>query len=431
MEYRNNHSKRRWLKLFSICVGIVAIGTIGFLVYLISQSTEISKTQPIPTVSTPPTTPSPTPSSPPNEGQLIVPQSSTAVTTVTPPPQAILSLNYNFGISFGDTLPGLSSQALNKELDDLVSLHIGWIRFDMAWDDVQPNNSSSFNWTSLDRVVAAANARHIKLLPDLGYTPSWATVSGCSTKGICAPANPAQFATFVKAAVARYAPEGISDWEIWNEPNNTGFWQPKPNAEAYAMLLEDSYLAIKSIEPSSTVISAGLAPEITTDGNIAPLDFLAQLYADGAGPYFDAVGFHPYSYPALPSDYQDWNAWSQMASTTPSLRSIMTANGDANKKIWLTEYGAPTNGPGMVATSGTLSNWPGNPDHVTEALQSEMFTDAITSVEQLPWAGPLFFYSYKDLGTSTSTDQNFFGIIRYDGSTKPAYTTMKDLLSSP
>ena len=33
-----------------------------------------------------------------------------------------------------------------------------------------------------------------------------------------------------------------------------------------------------------------------------------------------------------------------MFGTPESLRSVMTANGDAEKKIWMTEYGAPTDG---------------------------------------------------------------------------------------
>ena len=34
-----------------------------------------------------------------------------------------------------------------------------------------------------------------------------------------------------------------------------------------------------------------------------------------------------------------------MYGTYPSLRSTMTDNGDGGKKIWATEFGAPTNGP--------------------------------------------------------------------------------------
>ena len=69
-------------------------------------------------------------------------------------------------------------------------------------------------------------------------------------------------------------------------------------------------------------------------------------------------------------------------------------------------------------------------NHVTEALQNLILTNAVTSYRSFgSWAGPMFWYSYKDLGTSPSTAENFFGLIRADGSTKPAYATFKNLLA--
>ena len=89
-----------------------------------------------------------------------------------------------------------------------------------------------------------------------------------------------------------------------------------------------------------------MAPEISESGNISPIDFLSNIYRDGAEPYFNAVGIHPYSYAALPANFYNWSAWSQISNTTPSLRSVMIANGDTAKQIWITEFGAPTGGPG-------------------------------------------------------------------------------------
>jgi len=131
----------------------------------------------------------------------------------------------------------------------------GWIRIDMSWADVQPENASTYNWSGLDSVVAAASARHIKILAILDYTPAWASVAGCTDGSKCAPASDAQFATYASAAVSRYMPQGVQDWEIWNEPNLEGSWQPAPSAEDYTQLLEASYTAIKKVEPSATVIT--------------------------------------------------------------------------------------------------------------------------------------------------------------------------------
>ena len=334
----------------------------------------------------------------------------------------------HFGIAVGQTLSGLSKAALEAELDDLVGLGVGWIRFDIDWSEIQPYDSDHYNWRNIDRIVAAAEARDMQLVATLSYTPQWARMEYC-TSSKCAPADPWQFARFAKEAVHRYAPQGVQYWEIWNEPNLVSFWKPEPDVGDYTLLLQVSYNAIKSEDEKAIVISGGLGPIATENGNIAPLTFVRELYDQEGGEYFDALGFHPYTFPVPPSYTKVWSAWSQMSATNPSLRSIMTAHGDAEKKIWLTEFGAPTGGPGTLAT---LSNYTRvqQPSYVTEELQAHMLTEALILAEEYEWAGPLFWYSYKDLGTSTDTIENFFGLLRFDGSKKPAYIALQEIFNA-
>ena len=179
--------------------------------------------------------------------------------------------------------------------------------------------------------------------------PPWAALAGTSGDACPQPASSAQYATFAAEVAARYAPQGVGLFEIWNEPNNAGFWAPKPNPAAYTADLVAAYAAIKKVDPGAFVISGGLAPEVTDGTNISPIDFLTAMYADGAKGSFDALGYHPYSYPALPDTYETWLAWSQMGQTPVSIRSVMKSNGDSARQIWITEFGAPTGGPGGVA----------------------------------------------------------------------------------
>ncbi len=37
----------------------------------------------------------------------------------------------------------------------------------------------------------------------------------------------------MQTAVKRYAPKGVKVWGVWNEPNLTNFWSPKPDPAAY------------------------------------------------------------------------------------------------------------------------------------------------------------------------------------------------------
>lgn len=364
-----------------------------------------------------------------NDIQKAVPPS----TVVTPLPEPVVtstpskSHNYSFGISLGETLSVASREEVRATLDDLILLGVGWIRVDLAWNSIQPSNKNTYLWTPFDTIVTEAHKRGIQVLPIITYTPQWARSEGCRTNSKCPPANPAEFAEFARVAVQRYASQGIHTWEVWNEPNIRKFWTGGADYEQYTTLLKYTYRAIHEEDAGALVISGGLAPTGSGGGNITAREFLEGMYEYGAKDYFDALGFHPYTFPLAPGDLKTTNAWSQMSELDWSLRSVMKGNGDTNKKIWLTEYGAPTNGPGKSTSDGSFSLW-SYPDHVTEAYQARLLTEAIEAHREYSWSGPLFWYSYKDLGTNTNTVENFFGLHRFDGTQKPSYTALQILL---
>jgi hypothetical protein len=327
-------------------------------------------------------------------------------TTTTPPPSGTNSFGADvFGLSTGGTVQNEDATTLARDLDSMAGTHAHWMRIDINWAQVQGAGSSSYYWTAIDRVVQGATARGIKVLGTIDYTPGWARPSGTSAS--YGP-DPTQYSTFAATAVQHYAAMGVHAYEVWNEPNITSFWTPKPDPAAYTRLLKSAYPAIKGADPQATVLTGGTAPAPSDGTQIAPIDFLQGIYANGGAGSFDAVAHHPYCWPANPGETQSWNAWYQMYGPTPSLRSVMTNNGDSAKKIWATEFGAPTNGP-----SGS---------YVSEATQASMLTKAYQLYRTYDWAGPLFFYQGRDLGTTTDTRENFFGLTHNDFTAKPAYT---------
>jgi hypothetical protein len=290
----------------------------------------------------------------------------------------------------------------------LKSIGVTSIRLGADWAYISYAGQGTYDWSQLDQEVASVRAAGMSMDMVIMGTPSWAAVAGESGSDVAQPASPALFGQFAAAVAQRYAPQGVQDFEIWNEPNNTVFWAPAPNPAAYVQVLQASYSDIKAVDPGALVITGGLAPEATQGGNINEVSFLQDMYADGAKGYFDALGDHPYSYPALPDTYEDWSGWSQMDSTPTSLEGVLAANGDAGKQIWITEVGAPTGGPDSVGTAG----------------QAEELTQAIVNAKASPWIGALYLYTYQDSGGDPTTDEDWFGLLNADGSAKPAWSAV-------
>jgi hypothetical protein len=309
------------------------------------------------------------------------------------------------GIALGGAIQNESGFALAQEFDAIGSTGAQWVRMDINWDLVQRDGASSYNWAPFDRVVNAAQARGLNVLATILYTPPWARPAG--TGATTPPTRLSDYASFAKAAAGRYAPLGVHAYEIWNEPNNTRFWAPRPDAGRYTEILKGAAAAIRSVDAQAFIVTGGTSPALDENGNIAPVTFLKRIYALGGKDAFDAVGHHPYCTPGFPGESQRWNPWYQMTGAPTSLRSVMAAKGDAEKQIWATEFGAPTGGP-----SGTF---------VPESVQVELLTRAYKLFGSYRWSGPLFWYAARDLGNDRSTREDFYGLLRNDFSPKPAF----------
>ncbi len=339
----------------------------------------------------------------------------------------VASDNKAMGIAAGSSLPTLSPQALNVYMSGLAATGAKWIRLDFDWSQIQPDSSTAYNWGPYDNVVNAAKAQNLRVLGIIDYTPAWARNAHCASEK-CPPADPAAYASFAEALSKHYASKDVHDWEIWNEPNNPQFWQPGANPKAYVALLQAAYKALHTVDSHAYVVTGGLSPQPDTANTMSPETFLSAIYSNGAAGYFDAVGDHPYTFPLTPMSNTD-DAWTQMADAHKSLRAAMVAQGDSNKKIWITEFGAPTGGPGPVATI-TNPNLAAQPYVVDQALQAKILSDAIKKYQTYSWAGPFFYYSFQDAGTDQSTNENFFGLVTASGANKQSYAVFQNAAKS-
>jgi hypothetical protein len=388
---------RRLLAKKRLLLGLLLVVAVGLSLGLgLGLTATASKS------TTPPTTPTTTPTTIPSSTSTSALPSTT--TTTTPAATS--------GLGFGMSVPLLVEDTPSEQMATLVkmkSIGLTWVRVEANWSQIQPDDPTTFDWSPLDQEVQAIVAAGMKADLVIDDTPAWAQAPGADANW-GEPASATAYATYAGEVAARYGPMGVKAYEIWNEPNNQEFWYPAPNPTLYTAMLKDAYVAIKAAEPDATVISGGLAPEANNGSDIAPITFLQEMYADGAQGSFDALGDHAYSYPALPDTYESWSGWSQMDQTSPSLRSVMVANGDGNKQIWITEIGAASAGPNGVGT----------------AAQAAEVTQAVAGAKASSWIGAMFFYSYED----AATDPDYYGLLNADGSAKPAWTALATALAS-
>jgi len=326
-------------------------------------------------------------------------------------PVEVKKVGSQVGFSNGYETLWLSDADLFADLDGMAATGARWLRVDFDWPSVQAGGRNAWNWSHIDRVVRAARTRGISILAMPAYTPVWARRPGTSDKK--PPRNPADFARFVRAAARRYRPLGVRYWEIWNEPNRSGFWRPRPNVSAYARLFRRASRAIHNVDAGATVITGGLAPAANVAGStISPSTFVVKMYRRGLKPYIDAVGVHPYTFPYAPRYAADWNPFYRL----PAIYRIMRSHGDRQKRIWATEVGWGT-GSGSRAVS-----------YETQASYTRRVINAWLSY---PFAAKLFWYSYRDLGTDGGDVWQNMGLVRHDWSGKPSRDALAEKLRRP
>jgi len=271
-----------------------------------------------------------------------------------------------------------------------------YFRVDFAWSDVQYNGSNSWNWNNIDRIVNASIPNNLDIIAIVDYFPPWANIESDTTFWF----------DFVYQAGLRYIPQGVTVWEMWNEPNLTNFF-PNPDVEKYVnKILKPGSNAIRKaaleLNTPVVVLTGGLAPAATDGTNIAQFDFVKGIYDNGGKNYFDGLGQHPYCWPLDPSIPNDYNWFLK----TEELYTEMQANGDGNKKIWGTEMGWPTHTAGQ--------------NFVTELEQASYLKKAYDIWNSWDWTGPLIWYAYNDAGNDPANPEHHFGLVDNNFIAKPA-----------
>jgi polysaccharide biosynthesis protein PslG len=286
----------------------------------------------------------------------------------------------------------VSRAEMTAELNALQGARANVLRVDVGWGSLETAKGQydSTYLGKLDALASEAQARGIKLIATLWWTPSWASVGGSPYD---APANPSDYGDFARFITSRYGTE-LAAVEAWNEPNWNNNLIASNVPLAYTQMVKAFYAGAKQGNPGVAVLAGSLA--------YADLTFLGELYADGIKGYYDGISLHPYADGAPPEDTAVTHSF---LGGIEKMHLFQVANGDSTPE-WVTEFGWP------VGTS---------PGANTEAQQAEYIEKAFALVSGLPYVTGATVYQLRDMETNASNAEDNFGLLHQDFTPRPSY----------
>lgn len=292
-----------------------------------------------------------------------------------------------------------SDKDLRKAVKLLKEAGIAFVRMDFLWQDIEPSKNN-FNFDKYDFIVDLLSKENIRILGLLGYSASWAGKTWNSP-----PTNLEDFVDYVSNVISRYR-DRVKYWEIWNEPDSRTYWQPQDEMKTYTQLLRLCYVAAKQIDPSCKILLGGM----TSNGYYA----INNIYKNGGRDFFDIINIHPFVDPLNPKELK------RIKAIYNNLEKLKVRYKDEEKKIWFTEIGCP----GLAAQVEHRGWWIGG--FPTEKQQAKYLNYIYTELIKLPNLEKIFWAYFRDNKEHFKDDVDYFGLIRWDFSTKPAFETFKD-----
>jgi hypothetical protein len=310
------------------------------------------------------------------------------------------------------------------------------VRVTVLWDPAEPLTIPE--QAEIEQMLPFAQARGVKVV--LAVYPA---------KPLQAPKSPADvnaFAAFA-AHVARTFPS-VKEFIVGNEPNQTRFWQPQFDAAggacvAFTKMLAASYDALKAVDPSNRVIGVGLSPRGNDDprakSNVShsPVTCLRDMGAAYRGlararPLMDEFSFHPYpktDRDALMKGYRWPNAgvpdlgrikqafWDAFRGTRQPLFAERGRSGGLTFRLDEVGWQVAVHPSAQHAYEGTENIQP-----TDEESQARIYGELIRFLACDPSVGSLLFFGLAD---EPHLDRWQAGLVRADGSLRPAYGAVK------
>lgn len=313
-------------------------------------------------------------------------------------------------------LYAMAPEVVQRELAAMSRAGVKIVRMDADWQHIEPrppapDGTHQWRFSRYDPFAESFARNGLEWVPILSYSTPWSTSRPDAPVPTHAPPKDfGQFATFAGEFAKRYGERGsfwaehpdlpyrpVKRYEVWNEPNLAKvFWFPRPDPPAFARLYLQARVAIKAVDPGSTVITGGLAGR-----NDAPA-FAKRMFrgVPELRGHMDGFGFHPYGRTAKESYVR-----------TRQMRKVLDSLGAAGVPLDITEVGW-SSPPGASATQG----------RVVSERQRTRFLSEVTKVYPRSDCGVRLFlpHTWVSFEKDPANPEHWFGIWNLDGSSKPS-----------
>ncbi|MBM4050728.1 MAG: hypothetical protein FJ279_36990, partial [Planctomycetes bacterium] len=204
-----------------------------------------------------------------------------------------------------------------------------WVRchdiIQMTWWEIVEPEDDRWNWR--DEQCATIRKHGFHILGEFCMTPAWAArvpESGVKDRRdlrTYPPKSWDEYAEYVYETVNHFKRD-VRHWEVWNEPNHSGFWRGTP--EEYAHLLKVTHQAAKKADPTCVIVGVGGVA-------LSQMPWLERAFAAGLASYMDDMSTHGYVDAVTPMDMLETE------SRLPAFRALLRKH-DFKGGLWDSEH---------------------------------------------------------------------------------------------
>lgn len=288
--------------------------------------------------------------------------------------------NKNFGINTHYTSYDKNPEVIRNTMPLIEKTGASIIRDSISWTQFESDTDEYAEITDFP-FIAAARECGLELLLVLAYGNEKYTPNHMSIPETDIQRN--AFAAYAEALASKL--KGTANYfELWNEPNASGFNVDNADEADYAELAKAVYPALKNANENSVLM--GMATTSSDTG------WMQKVHDAGGTAYMDNISFHPYRWYGYPGDYE----------FIPRLEKVnkFLSDNNLNKKMWLTELGWSS---GIY--EGQTEAYASEYQKAMYLVHSYVMSRQFSNIEKFFW------YNFICKGTEEESFKNNFGLV--------------------